>query len=66
MTNISINENNNNMISSFSDGSVMFYIIEIDKKEKYNYIINKIIYKYLIEAHYLPIINSIFFGKSDG
>ena len=65
MTNISINENNNNMISSFSDGSVMFYIIEIDKKEKYNYIINKIIYKYLIKAHYLPIINSIFINSNN-
>ena len=65
MTNIAINENNNNMICSFSDGSVMFYIIEIDKKEKYNYIINKIIYKYLIKAHYLPIINSIFINSNN-
>ena len=66
MTNIIVNEINNNMICSFSDGSVMFFVININKKEKYNYIIDKIIYKYLIKAHYLPIINSIFIHKNDG
>ena len=63
MTNIIFNEQNNNMICSFSDGSVMFYIIEIDKKEIYIHIIKKITYKYLIKAHYLSINNSIFINN---
>ena len=65
MTDIAFNELNNNMICSFSDGSVMFYIININKKDKYNYTIDKIIYKYLIKAHYLSIFNSIFINKND-
>ena len=65
ITNLIINECNNNMICSFSDGSIMFYLIDINKEEKYNYIINKIIYKYLIKAHYLSINNSIFLYSND-
>ena len=65
MTNIAFNEKNNNLICSFSDGSVMFYIIDIDKKVKYCHIINKITYKYLIKSHYLSIGNSIFLDNTD-
>ena len=65
MTNITFNEKNNNLICSFSDGSVMLYIIDIDKKVKYCHIINKITYKYLIKSHYLSISNSIFLDNTD-
>lgn len=64
MTNMAFNEKNNNLICSFSDGSVMLYIIDIDKKVKYCHIINKITYKYLIKSHYLSIINSIFLDNT--
>ena len=60
MTEIVFNQENNNMICSFSDGSIMYYILDIDKKDKNNYNINKLTYKYLIKAHFLSIINSIF------
>ena len=63
LTNIALNQDNNNMICSFSDGSIMIYIIEIDRKEKYNYIINKITYKYLIKAHYLSTFSTIFLNN---
>jgi len=53
------------MICSFTDGSIMFYIIDIDQKEKYNHTIKGIIYKYLIKAHFLSIINSIFLNNTD-
>ena len=65
MTNLVINEQNNNMICSFTDGSIMFYIIDIDQKEKYNHTIKGIIYKYLIKAHFLSIINSIFLNSTN-
>ena len=54
ITNIIINDSFN-MICSFSDGSIMYYIIDIDRKIQNNYIINKIIYKYLIKVNFLSI-----------
>ena len=59
ITNIVINEYFN-MICSFSDGSIMYYILDIDKKNQKNYIINKIIYKYLIKVNFL-LINDVLF-----
>ena len=64
ITNIAINENLN-MICSFSDGSVMYYIINIDSKYPNNYIINKIIYKYLIKVNFLLINDAIFINNEN-
>ena len=60
ITNIAINYKLN-MICSFNDGSVMYYILDIDTKNQNNYIINKIIYKYLIKVNFLPINDALFF-----
>jgi hypothetical protein len=40
ITNIVINEKYN-MICSFSDGSIMYYILDIRETEQNNYVINK-------------------------
>ena len=64
-TNIAFNQENDNMICSFSDGSVMYYSIDIDRKENNYYNINKIIYKYLIKANFLSINSSIFISNND-
>ena len=65
ITNIIFNQDNDNMICSFSDGSVMYYSIDIDKRENNNYNINKITYKYLIKANFLSINSSIFISNND-
>ena len=62
ITNIAINDNLN-MICSFNDGSVMYYLFDIDTKNQNNYIINKIIYKYQIKVNFLPINDSLFLNK---
>ena len=62
ITNIAINDNLN-MICSFNDGSVMYYIFDIDTKNQNNYIINKIIYKYQIKVNFLPINDSLFLNN---
>ena len=50
-----------NMITSFNDGSIMCYQIDIEKQKKDNYItINKIIYKFFIKANFLLTTDSIF------
>ena len=64
ITNIVINEYFN-MICSFSDGSIMYYILDIDKKNQNNYIINKIIYKYLIKVNFLLINDAIFINNEN-
>ena len=62
ITNISINDKLN-MICSFNDGSVMYYLLDIDTKNQNNYIINKIIYKYLIKVNFLPINDALFLNN---
>ena len=62
ITNIVVNENFN-MICSFSDGSIMYYLIDVDMKTQNNYIINKIIYKYLIKVNFLSINEILFINK---
>ena len=73
-----VNKNNSKMISlminenfdficSFSDGSIMYYALGIDTRYKTNYIVNKIIYKYLIKSNFMSISNAIFinYNKSN-
>ena len=62
LTNISINEKYN-MICSFSDGSIMYYIIDITMNSQNYYVINKIIYKYLIKVNFLPINDALFINN---
>ena len=64
ITNIIVNEKLN-MICSFSDGSIMYYILDIDVKNQNNYIINKIIYKYLIKVNFLSINDLIFINNTN-
>ena len=63
MTDMIINENLD-IMCSFSDGSIMYYNLDIDTRNQTNYIINKIIYKYLIKANFLSINNSIFINNN--
>lgn len=62
ITNIAINEKFN-MICSFSDGSIMYYVLDIDENNPNNYIINKIIYKYLIKVSFLSVNDAIFINN---
>ena len=64
ITNIVINEKYN-MICSFSDGSIMYYILDIRETEQNNYVINKIIYKYLIKVNFLSINDALFINNID-
>ena len=64
ITNIVINEKFN-MICSFSDGSIMYYILDIKEKEQNIYVINKIIYKYLIKVNFLSINDALFINNID-
>ena len=51
------------MICSFSDGSIMYYVLDIDENNPNNYIINKIIYKYLIKVSFLSVNDAIFINN---
>jgi hypothetical protein len=51
------------MICSFSDGSIMYYVLDIDINNPDNYIINKIIYKYLIKVSFLSVNDAIFINN---
>jgi hypothetical protein len=53
------------MICSFNDGAVMYYVLDIDTKNQNNYIINKIIYKYLIKVNFLSINDALFINNID-